>query len=214
MSAAQTRRAIGEAGAAEILAQGYAGASMASIASRLNLTKGALTRHFPTKADFAHHYVDVLRTATDQAARFAKEQYPDCGACRLLLYFKLLVHYRMEHSSVAAGLVLFADPASPAFESADIIRDWLAITEDALQECDRNGELVGDLTVREAAELFLLTHLGGFFFGKYVELYRPNSQPLRFVQIGLRAVGHVDPGPHAEQVLTQHYRPPALVLAD
>lgn len=77
MAGKANRKAIAEAAAQEFLLHGYAGTSLSAIAKRLELTKGALSYHFPTKADFAGYFIQTLRTATAQARAYATSEYPE-----------------------------------------------------------------------------------------------------------------------------------------
>ncbi|MGM7667646.1 TetR family transcriptional regulator [Microbacterium sp. A93] len=203
MSASDTRHAIAEAAAQEILARGYAGASLSAIAARLNLTKGALVHHFPAKSTFASHLVGVVRAATQQAIDFSTSAYPDSGSRRLILYFMLMSRWRAHEAQYAAGMSLFSDKASPAFESGDVIDSWLALSIDALEASRKCGEIVTDISTQEAAELFLVTNLGAQIFSRYVRADLPGAAPLRFVLLSLRVVGDADVDVHAEEVLAR-----------
>lgn len=196
-----TRTVIAEAAAQEFLLHGYAGASLSRIGDRLGLTKGALVYHFRAKADFATYFIDVVREATGQADRFARTEYPDCGSRRLLLHFMLMGAWRASDPKFAAGMALFADRASPAFEADDVIRGWLNLSVDAFESCQARGIFQGGFSALEAAEMFLVTNLGAVFFGKHVRLDEPGTIPLRFTRLGLAAVGVPDVDTHAEEVI-------------
>lgn len=208
MPAEDTKAAIADAAAAEFLARGYAGASMSSIADRIGLTKGALTYHFPTKADFAAHFIRVVRAATAQARAFSQAEYGDRPARRLLLHFLVMGAWRRSEPGFAAGMALFADSASPAFEADEVIRDWLDLSVDALSSAP---EFDGETAVLEAAEMFLATNLGAAVFGRHVRLNAPGTQPLRFVRLALKAVGVARVDEYADEVIAQYSgRIPAL----
>lgn len=208
MAVADTRKAIAEAAAREFLLHGYAGTSLSGIAERLHLTKGALAYHFPTKADFATYFTRLVRAATAQAYAHATAEYPECGARRLLLHFLILARWRASDPRYAAGIALLTDHASPAFESDDVLRDWLALSIESLESARESDQ---GLSTLEAAEVFMVMNLGAVFFGHRVRLNAPGTKKLRFVRAGLAAVGvpHVDE--HAEAVLAAHEgRIPAL----
>jgi AcrR family transcriptional regulator len=200
MSASDTRHAIAEAAAREILERGYAGASLSAIASRLNLTKGALVHHFPAKSTFASHFVEVVRAATQQASDFSVSAYPDSGSRRLILYFMLMGQWRAREAQYAAGMSLFSDKASPAFESEGVIDSWLALSIEALEVSRKSGEIVTDISTLEAAELFLVTNLGAQIFSRYASADSFGPAPLRFVLMALRVIGDADVDVHAEEV--------------
>lgn len=199
-----TRTAIAEAAAQEFVSNGYAGASLSRIANRLGLTKGALVYHFRAKADFASYFVGVVRDATAHADRFARTEYPDCGARRLLLHFMLMGTWRAREPQVAAGIALFADSASPTFETDGVIRDWLNLSIDAFESCKARGTFQGDMETLEAAEMFLVTNLGVVFFGRHVRHNEPGTKPMRFVRLALAAVGVPDVDQHAEEVISTY----------
>lgn len=199
-----TRSGIAEAAAQEFLEHGYAGASLARIAGRLGLTKGALVYHFRAKADFASYFVDVVRQATRQANAFAKETYPNCGPRRLLLYFLVMGAWREKEQQVAAGIALFADRASPAYEADDVIRDWLALSVEGFEASPVREHADGETSPLEAAEMFLVTNLGALFFGRHVRLNAKGTEPLRFLRLALTAVGVSDVDKHTQDVIDNH----------
>lgn len=201
MTGADTRRAIAEAAAHEFLLNGYAGTSLSAVAERLGLTKGALAYHFPTKADFASHFVRAVRAATAQADTYAKSEYPTCGVRRLLLHFMVMGSWRATVPCFAAGMALFTDSASPTFEADQVIQDWLTLSVEALETAPKSDRSPSTL---EAAEIFLVTNLGATLLGRHVRLNMPGTQKLRFVRAGLTAAGvsHVDQ--HADDVLGKH----------
>lgn len=201
MTGADTRRAIAEAAAQEFLLHGYAGTSLSTVAERLGLTKGALAYHFPTKADFASHFIRAVRAATAQADAHSKSEYPTCGARRLLLYFMMMGSWHTSVPCYAAGMALFTDSASPTFEADEVIKDWLTLSVEALETARESGP---GLSTLEAAEVFLVTNLGAAFFGRHVRLNMPGTQKLRFVRAGVTAAGvsHVDQ--YAHDVLGKH----------
>lgn len=201
MSSSATKKAISDAAATEFIAHGYAGTSLSSVADRLGLTKGALVYHFPAKSDFASYFIRVVHDSTAQADAFSRQQYPECGSRRLLLYFMLMGVWRERNLQQAAGMSLFSDKASPAFGSDIVIREWLSIGVDAFELCKSEEELDGSLTALEAAEMFLVTNLGATVFARHVRFNEPGTKPMRFVRLALTAVGipHVDE--HAEAVI-------------
>lgn len=201
VAVSDTRKAIAEAAAHEFLLHGYAGASLSAIADRLNLTKGALTYHFRAKADFANHFIQVVRAATAQADKYARTVYPECGARRLLLYFMLMGAWRESEARYAAGMALFNDSASPTFEADEVIHDWLLLSVDALDSARAPDSSVSAF---EAAEVFLVTILGAAFFGRHVRLNAPGTQRLRFVRAALAAASVPDVDRYADEVLQDH----------
>lgn len=201
MAGKANRKAIAEAAAQEFLLHGYAGTSLSAIAKRLELTKGALSYHFPTKADFAGYFIQTLRTATAQARAYATSEYPECGARRLLLYFRLISAWRATEPRLAAAVALFTDRASPTFEAEEVIKDWLDLSVEALESA-RESDF--GLTTLESAEIFLAMNMGSVFFERHVRLNSPGSQKLRFVRAGLTAAGVANAHLHTEEVLSKY----------
>lgn len=204
MGPSATKTAMADAAALEFLSHGYAGASLSSIAARLGLTKGALTYHFKTKSDFAAHFIKSVRDATNLAADFSKSEYPDCGTCRLVLYFILMAHWQRTEVQCAAGMALFADAAAVTSEADEVIQSWLQITADALQTCVDAGQDLGELSILDAAEMFLVTNLGAAFFGRHVRLDQPGTKEHRFVRLALTAVGVQGADEHADAVIDRY----------
>ena len=195
---------MAEAAAREFMAHGYAGASLSGIALRLGVTKGALVYHFRAKADFADHLIHVARAAPAQADAFAREQYPERGSRRLLLYFLVMAVWSEQDAQLAAGIALFTDAAAPTFEADEVGRDWLALSLDAFEVCQAHGELAGSMSTRDAAELFLVTSLGVRVFGRRLQLADDGIEQLRLVRLALTAVGVADVEAQSREVLKKY----------
>lgn len=204
MTAAVTKAAIAEAAAQEFVVHGYAGTSLSRIASRLGHTKGSLVYHFRAKADFLDYFISIVRGATAQADAFSREHYPDSGARRLLLYFLIMGTWRNSYPQFAAGMALFTDSATPAVDTTRVLRDWLTLSADAFRVSSDQGELRQDMSAADMAELFLISNLGGMFFGQQVHRDTAEVQSLRFVQLGLAAVGIPQVHLLAEDVIARH----------
>ncbi|ROR72922.1 TetR/AcrR family transcriptional regulator [Bogoriella caseilytica] len=199
-----TRRfEIAQAAAQEILVAGYEGASLASIAERIGLTKGALAYHFKTKADIAKHLSDVVRQATDQAVRYARQEYPDSGACRLLLSSLVMERWRAAEPQVAAGIALFGDPGSPV-DSDDLVAYWKQLGREFFEFARTHRELSTQLDPDEAAELLLVTLLGGPVYLTHMRVDEPVTAMLRFVRLALKSAGYTRADSDAEQVLARY----------
>lgn len=64
----QHRDTILMAASQEFIHQGYAATSLASIAARIGLTKGALARLFPSKEQLAWGIIDAVHTLLEGGA--------------------------------------------------------------------------------------------------------------------------------------------------
>lgn len=197
-----TRTQIAEAAAAEFLRNGYAGTSLSQIAARLDLTKGALSYHFPNKATFAEHFGNVFRSASQQALEFAEATYPAQPLKRILLYFLTIRSWRYE-AQLSCGLALMSDPGSPSFGSGDVVRRWLDICCEAFDQACESGELVTDLSSTECAEMFLAINLGPFYLGEHTKADRRQAAPMRYARLGLRAIGIADADRYADEVIAE-----------
>lgn len=211
MSYSATRKAIADAAAQEFLSHGYAGASLSRIAQRIGLTKGALAYHFRAKADFAAYLVGVVRDATDQAAVFSRDEFPNSGARHILLHILLMKKWKEDDPQIAAGLALFADRACPAFEAESLMNDWLTISTKAFESCRDEGDLDPAVTPLDASEMLLITYLGVVFFAKNVRPMKANMKSMRFVRLALHGMGISDIDQRADAVIDgYHDRLPAF----
>ncbi len=203
-SSTETKNTIAKAAAAEFIANGYAGTSLSRVADRMSLTKGALVYHFPAKADFANYFVQMVHAATSQADEFSKHQYPQDGAKRLLLHFVVMGTWWRSLPEVAAGIALFGDASSPAFESDQVVQAWLDLSVDAFVTCEAHGQLTPGLSPLEAAEMLLASSLGSLLFRDYVRLNAPDTKAVRFIRLALTSVGIPNVDESAEEVLREY----------
>lgn len=199
-----TKRAIARAAALEFLEQGFSAASLSSIAQRLGLTKGALVYHFPEKAAFATHFIELVNDANRLAEEFACAEYPHSGSRKLLLQFLQVRTWREMHPEFAAGVALTIDGGSPTSSAADVLRSWLRSATEAFQQCAEAGQLDPAVTPLEAAEMFVVTNLGATFFGDFVRLNAPGTQQLRFVRLALLSLGFADAHEQADEVIERY----------
>lgn len=199
-----TKAVIAEAAAHEFLLHGYAGSSLSSIADRLGLTKGALVYHFPAKADFAAYLSDVVRAAMEQAATHARAEYPECGACRIVLHYLVMGSWRAAEPQIDAGMALFGDRGGPVFEYPVVVRDALALITDALAECRERGMFADDWDLGEAAQMFQVTTLGLVQFGRLVGVDISEDKLMRFTAMAMTSVGIPDAPRHVADVVAAH----------
>lgn len=189
------------AAALEIIEHGYAASSLASIASRLGLTKGALVRRFPAKEDIAWGIIGTLRSVISEEHSRSLEIYPRSGI-RALIRFLLAVGARaVREPQVAAAVVLFTDRASPGFEVAQVLDDWkqsilgfLAVARDA-------GEIDTATDLQELAEYIFVTNMGEAIFGSRAHAPERDTPRLRFMRITLRNAGVNDVDMLVDEVL-------------
>ncbi|MFC4555914.1 TetR/AcrR family transcriptional regulator [Georgenia faecalis] len=192
MPTTQTRRAMLGAAAEEFLVHGYAGSSLAVIAARLGLTKGALAHHFPTKDALAAGLMTILRqTLADQEAA-ARRAYPDSGARAVVALVLGMAARGVEDPRVAASVVLLSDRSAPSYEIADVIADWVARIQGLIEQGRELGEVGGRLSAHEVAEHILVTAVGSAFLGSRIYFTDRDRKRLRFMRVTLTAVGVTD----------------------
>jgi AcrR family transcriptional regulator len=182
------------AAALEIVERGYAASSLASIASRIGLTKGALVRRFPAKEDIAWGIIDTLRSIISAEYSRSLDVYPQSGI-RSLIRFLLAVGSRAAREpQVAAAVVLFTDRASPGFEVTQVLDDWTQAIHRFLHVARGFGEVDPETDLQELAEYIFITNIGQAVFGTRAHVPERTTPRLRFMRITLRNAGvtHVD----------------------
>lgn len=203
MRTEETRRKLADAAALELLENGYAGSSLSAIAARIGLTKGAYAYHFRAKSDVAAAFLKLAAAGSEQAAAYAREAYPDCGVRRLVLHFLMLSRWRYTEPQFAAGVALFADRASPIFESAEIMEGWKDQVTQAFLLADRSGDRDARFTPGEAAEFFLVSMLGAVV-RHYTEPPDPRTSGLPLLRQALMGCGVTRADTFVDDVLAAH----------
>lgn len=185
----RTRQSILEAAAAEMMQHGYAASSLSSIAARLSLTKGALTRQFPTKEALAQAVVANLEAAAIAQRTLSLAAYPDSGI-RAAVHFLLAIGPQPGQSPiVAAAAVLLTDRTSPTFAAASLLAVWQESLTSFFELAKRVGELPLETSANDLAEYTFITNVGEVAFA--ARAYSPGAQaePLHFLRFTLRAAG-------------------------
>lgn len=192
MSDSSTRTGMLNAAALEISENGYAASSLASIASRLGLTKGALVRKFPAKEDIAWGIIATLRGVIDCEYSRSLDVYPKSGI-RSLIRFLLAVGARaMSDPQVSAAVVLFTDRASPTFEVAQLLDEWTQSIHGLLKVARDVGEVDPETDLQELAEYIFVSNMGEAVFGSRAHVPERATRRLRFMRITLRNAGVAD----------------------
>ena len=149
-----------EAAAQEMLARGYAGSSLASIAARLELTKGALAREFPTKDLLASEVMRSLTRTIVQEHETATLAYPDSPA-RALVRYLVSVDWAVRHrDQVAAATSLLSDRALPRGMTAEPIEAWRVAVRGVVAAAVERGEIPPGVDGMEAARFLSVATLG------------------------------------------------------
>lgn len=186
------------ASAAELLEHGYAGSSLARIAGRINLTKGALAYHFPTKVSLLDAVVGHLRVVLAASHTQAIEIFPNRGS-RVCVAQMTSFGYSISTDPVAAAAVsLFADPSAPQGAIAPVLIDWhRMISECFEQSCAHEGV---QLTVPtpQAAEFFIASMAGSVLTARFMPEISADRDRLKFTELTLKTLGFTD----ASQIIT------------
>lgn len=154
-----TRRAILQVAAEEFDAKGYVATAISDIAKRLDLTKGSVYFHFPSKAELAseviqsyfHMWTPVLKGIEAQelhgftALKWASRQ--------------VAVAYR-DDVAVRASVRLMRESALIDSELPTPFVDWINMVTKHLQQAQEAGEMRNDLNIDEVA-----WHIVATFFG-------------------------------------------------
>src|SRR5690606_38322262 len=125
MSALQKRQELLDAAAREFIECGYAATSLASVAGRLGLTKGALAHHFPTKKALLTGLADSFRHANREADRLSRETYPESGLHSAVAFMLHLGATAAQNVQVASALVLVTDRGTPSNEFSEVTLEWI-----------------------------------------------------------------------------------------
>ncbi|WP_307368208.1 TetR/AcrR family transcriptional regulator [Microbacterium sp. W4I4] len=192
MESSRSKAELLDAAARELLHSGYAASSLASIAARLGLTKGALGRKFPAKKDIAWGIIDTLREVIAEESSRALELYPHSGI-RAMIRFLLAVGVRAaQEPQIAAGAVLITDRASPAFEVAEVLDGWVLALRRFLEVALDSEELPAGTDLEELSEYIFVTNLGEAIFGARAYAPPRSTPRLRFMRVTLRYAGVAD----------------------
>lgn len=154
----RTRQALLQAAAEEFAANGYNATRLQDVCTRIGMTKGAVTFHYPTKAQLARA-VGEAWTET-WAAEVA--QSTDRGLdLRELESFMVRMTERAQHDPLWRATTRLA---SERERTPDDIphpsREWLTLIRAALHASKETGELRRDLDV-DAAAWQLTAHVIG-----------------------------------------------------
>lgn len=187
------RDTILDAASQEIMRHGYAASSLSAIAARLELTKGALARQFPTKEDLAWGIVDALRDLVEAERDKALEVYPASGLRALVRFLTALGANAAREPRFGAAVVLFTDRSSPTFEVGDLLRVWKDALRTFLLRAEGEGELEGPGALAELVDYVFITNIGDAIFHTHAETPVHDLQSTRLLRYTLLAIGAADP---------------------
>ena len=184
------REGMLDAAAQEMLARGYAGSSLASIAARIELTKGALAREFPTKDLLAREVLRALTRTIMREHQVASARFPESPA-RALVRYLIGVDWCVRHQvQVASATSLLSDRALPAGMTAEPIEAWRTAVRGIVSDAVERGEIPPEVDAIEAARFLSVSNLGAAVLEVRSGTDEGADQRIRSnLRFALRAVG-------------------------
>ncbi|MCI2957569.1 TetR/AcrR family transcriptional regulator [Agromyces atrinae] len=195
-----TQRRLLDAASLEILERGYSASTLASIAARLGMTKGAYAYHYPSKRAIAvaliDHQIALLSLSNEQA----RATYEGGGLRGLIDVILMIGENNAVDPIYAAASTVGVDPVALDLALPDTFPFWRDIVESYLVEGIALGEVDPSTNPTEAAGDFLTTMIGLAFVQR--RKHRSfGSQPLRFLAVSLRLAGALAPEPLIDEVV-------------
>ncbi len=180
--------------------RGFSAASLANIAQRLGLTKGALSYHFPTKNGIGAALIDesvrVLSTADTATRRIC----PEPGLSAVVVFQLILGLEIATRPHVSAALAVFSDVNAPRSHVQELLGAWHGILNDYLERAQRDGEIDSALSVEDAGEFLVIMSLGHYQY--YSRAQVPEREPrLHNYRLALRGLGAADADAVVDQAL-------------
>lgn len=189
-SAADTRDRLLRAAAAEILSEGYASASLSSIAARLGVTKGALAYHFPSKLDVVDALMEHSTRVYEQLARDVRDDGVR-GIRAIIVLMARIDSLARTDVRFAAANALTVTPGTTRLDLPDLLPALIDTYAQFLSEAIADGDVRPDVDIVEAAEDLLAGSIGTFLlFTRYPQ--RQGTRPMRVTRRQLEAIGVAD----------------------
>ncbi|MBK0422200.1 TetR/AcrR family transcriptional regulator [Leucobacter sp. CSA2] len=186
------RESMIRAAASEMLADGYAGSSLASIAARIDLTKGALAREFPTKDLLAHEVLAAMATAIQREHAIARAEYPDSPARRLVRFLVGFDDSVRREVEVAAATSLLADRVLPAGMTLPPIDAWRAAVGEVVGEAHAAGDIPANVGVAASAQFLSVANLGNAVLEARGDVDGALERSRSILRLAMRAIELVD----------------------
>lgn len=187
----QTRLRLLTAAAEEMLARGFTGASLAHIAQRLGLTKGALSHHFSSKQALIDGVVSYSVAAMPTYLAGARAAFPDSPARACVALIGAMAAASRTQPIVGAAILHFQDPSVDAARVAPL-REAMSEALAAVLVAARDDEgYVLKMDVADAVQ-FLHVILSGFLAAaRFPESTPVHQEPLIMAAV-LREIGITD----------------------
>jgi|GEM_PF-4072735 len=187
-AAAQTRARLLSAAAEEILQHGYAGASMARIAERIGLTKGAFSHHFPTKDTLIEAAMDHVVALAPQLVGLATTGFPDSPIRASVAIIGGIAATSASDPVVGASLLMFQDPSVSVVRLVPVQQAMVGMFEPCFRRAvDQEGYRLA-MSAEDAAQFLVLVLMGSLSARRFPGMFELRHERL-FIQAALLGVG-------------------------
>lgn len=195
-----TQRRLLDAASLEILERGYSASTLASIAARIGMTKGAYSYHYPSKRAIAVALVEHEIALLGESDLHARATYEGGGLRGLIDVILMVGENNAVDPIYAAASTVSVDPVALELALPDTFPFWRDMVEAYLVEAIALGEVDPATNAQEAAGDFLTAMIGLAFVQR--RKHRSfGSQPLRFLAVTLRLAGAREPEPLVDEVI-------------
>lgn len=192
----ETRAKLLAAAADEIVQRGYSGASLSRTAERIGLTKGAFSRHFPTKGSIVDAIVAAAAERGPGILRVAQQTFPTSPIRTCILAIGGISAAAHADPVLSAALLLVQDPAIDIVRVAPFRQLVAGLLRVPLHAAVEQEGYVLTMSVDDAVQFLVVVLTGFLVASRFVEDFGARQEPL-FLQAALAALGIVD----AEEVV-------------
>lgn len=187
-SAAQTRSRLLTAAAEEILQQGYAAASMARIAERIGLTKGAFSHHFPTKDTLIEAAMQHVVRLAPSLVESATALFPESPIRICVGIMGCIAAASVMDPVVGASLLMFQDPSVSVVNLVPVQQAMVGMFEPCFRGAvDREGYHL-TMPTDDAAQFVVLVLIGSLSARRFPGMFDLRRERI-FVQAALAGLG-------------------------
>lgn len=188
---AATRQKLLRAAAEEITERGYAGASLARIAARIGLTKGAFAHHYPTKRDILVDLSAAMDAVLVESRDVALAAQPEGGIPALVVFLGTVGRRTVGDPIGTAAITLVTDIGATREGLPDGFTQWIDTVATFLESARDLGQYVPrdrPTALYEGAESIVTAMVGiTLYYRQHPD--RAPEPPLQFLRIVLRGIG-------------------------
>lgn len=200
-AAQEKRKLLLDAAAREFIENGYAATTLASVAGRLDLTKGALAHHFPTKDALLVGLAEALSECNKDSQRLSRAAYPDSGLHAGVTFMLHLGAKAAVNPQLAAALVLITDRGATSNKFAEATLEWISMFQGFLDQAQAADQIAADLDTEHVAQFMLATNIGSTLLPNTSKVIRNRQKRVRFMRLGLRSLGVADADAVVDEIL-------------